>query len=172
MHGEKLVTLVPAPDLKKIPGPYPRSPRLLYDRPAGGLPVLRDPKQVYAYLVKELAPVLDDPREHAYVLAVTAKNRLLTPPYLLSIGSGNMTAMCRREIFRYALAAGAAAIHLVHTHPSGDPTPSQHDAEITTAVQLAAAVISLEFLDHVILGGCHREQEQPRYYSFKEAGRL
>ena len=170
MHGEKLVTLTPAADLKIPRAAFPRSPRLVYDRPAGGLPVLGTPRLAYEYLCT--AAALDDPREHAYVLALSPKNRLLTPAYLLAIGQMDLTDFDRREILRFVLLAGGTDFMIAHTHPSGDPSPSPADLHTTSAVKHAAAVLELDLLDHLILGGCHREEETPRYYSFREAGLL
>lgn len=172
MYGEKLVTLHAAPDLKTIPAAYPRSPRLVYDRPAGGLPSLPTIRSTYEYLCTAVPEALSDPREHAYVLALSPKYRLLTPPYLLAIGQMDLAEMDRREILRYVLLAGGTHFQLMHTHPSGDPTPSPDDVRLTQTVQAAGKVLDLQLLDHLILGGCHREGEQPRYYSFREGGML
>lgn len=172
MHGEQLVTLTPAAPLKKIPADYPRAPRLVYDRPPGGLPAIHTPREMYQYLCTACTEALSDPREHAYVLALTTKYRLLTPPYLLAIGQMDLAEMDRREILRYVLLAGGTHFALMHTHPSGDPTPSVPDKQMTELVRAAGETLDLQLLDHLILGGCHRDEVEPRYYSFKEGGLL
>jgi DNA repair protein RadC len=57
-----------------------------------------------------------------------------------------------REVFKSAIAANAAAIVLVHNHPSGDPTPSEADIKVTRDLIRAGQVLKIEVLDHIILG--------------------
>jgi DNA repair protein RadC len=68
-----------------------------------------------------------------------------------------------REIFKEAIARSSAAIILVHNHPSGDPTPSQEDVEVTRRLVEAGRLLGIEVLDHVVVG-------DNRYVSFKEKG--
>ena len=68
-----------------------------------------------------------------------------------------------REVFREATRGGAAAIVVFHNHPSGDPTPSPDDVNLTRRLAAAGALLGIDVVDHVILG-------ETRYYSFKEAG--
>lgn len=174
MLGEKLVKLTPeqAARWTEIGLRIARTPVLQYARPPAGLPVLRLPPDVAAYLRTTCAAALDDPREHAYVLALSTKNRLLSAPYLLAIGAANSCDVCPREVYRFALVAGASAIILAHTHPSGDCTPSPQDKTTTTRVQAAGTILGVELLDHLILAGAHRTEETATYYSFREAGLL
>jgi DNA repair protein RadC len=161
----------PAPTLK-TPAPVPtHAPVLRYARPPGGLPILKDPDAVAVYLVRELADALDDPREHAYVLSVSSANRLIYPPYLLSVGQEDQCDFSPREILRFAIVAGGTGLILAHTHPSGKVDPNPTDIESTRKVQKAAEIVGLAILDHLILGGYHREAE-PQWYSFRKAGLL
>ncbi len=74
-----------------------------------------------------------------------------------------------REVFRPAIAAGAAAIILAHNHPSGDPTPSEADIKVTRDLIRAGQLLKIEVLDHVILG--RATQERPKdYTSLRELG--
>ena len=66
------------------------------------------------------------------------------------------------EIFRAAASAGAAAVVLFHNHPSGDPTPSQDDVELTRRMTAAGAIMGIPIVDHVILA-------DTRYFSFRDA---
>ncbi|MGH7378917.1 MAG: JAB domain-containing protein, partial [Candidatus Methylomirabilales bacterium] len=59
----------------------------------------------------------------------------------------------------------ASGFLLVHNHPSGDPTPSDHDRELTQAVKAAAATVGIRFLDHLIIGDMSP-------FSFKASGLL
>jgi DNA repair protein RadC len=74
-----------------------------------------------------------------------------------------------REVFKPAIAANAAAIVLVHNHPSGDPTPSEADIKATRDLIRAGQLLKIEVIDHIILG--RRTQERPRdFVSLKELG--
>ena len=74
-----------------------------------------------------------------------------------------------REVFRRAIAANAAAVVLVHNHPSGDPTPSEADIKVTRDLIRAGQLLKIEVLDHVILG--RRTDGRPRdYASLRELG--
>ena len=57
-----------------------------------------------------------------------------------------------REVFRTAIVANAAAIILMHCHPSGDPTPSEADVQVTRNLIRAGQLIKIEVLDHVVVG--------------------
>lgn len=74
-----------------------------------------------------------------------------------------MSLVNPREIFLAALSYHAVGILLVHNHPSGDPTPSKADLNITKRVQNAGAMLGIPLLDHIIIGDC-------RYISFREQG--
>ncbi len=68
-----------------------------------------------------------------------------------------------REVFRAAVRAGAAALILVHNHPSGDPAPSRADLAMTSRLCRAARVMGIPILDHLIVG-------DGRYVSLRERG--
>jgi len=74
-----------------------------------------------------------------------------------------------REVFRSAIASGAAAIVLAHNHPSGDPTPSEADVKVTRDLIRAGQLLKIEVLDHVILGRATQERAKD-YASLKELG--
>lgn len=82
-----------------------------------------------------------------------------------SIGSHNASIVSTREIFRSALKANGTHFVLLHNHPSGDPSPSDQDREITRQLLLAGKIMEIPLVDHIIVGDhC--------YYSFKEKGLL
>ena len=68
-------------------------------------------------------------------------------------------------MFREATLGAAAAIVVFHNHPSGDPSPSPDDVELTRRLAAAGALMGIDVVDHIILGDA-------RYCSFKEMGRL
>ena len=78
-------------------------------------------------------------------------------------GSLNSSVVRVGEIFREAIRANAAAIIVVHNHPSGDPTPSAEDIRVTRDIRQAGALLDIELLDHIVIG-------HGRYVSMKERG--
>jgi DNA repair protein RadC len=74
-----------------------------------------------------------------------------------------------REVFRAAIMANAAAVILVHNHPSGDPTPSDADIKVTRDLIRAGQLLKIEVVDHVIIGRASEERAKD-YSSLKELG--
>ena len=79
------------------------------------------------------------------------------------MGSLNSSLIHPRELFKHAVLNSAASIIVSHNHPSGDPTPSNQDIEITKILHKNSVMMDIELLDHIIIG-------KDRYYSFKEKG--
>ena len=88
----------------------------------------------------------------------------------ISSGTVNESIAHPREIFRPAVIASAYAVIVVHNHPSGDPSPSQADHNLTRRLAEAAELMQIKLLDHVIIGA--QDANGPGYFSFKEAGVL
>ena len=109
-----------------------------------------------------LADIAASDREHFVALHLDARNQLNTME-IVSVGSLNASLVHPREIFKGALLANAASVIVAHNHPSGDPTPSREDIELTRRLAQAAEIMGIEILDHLIItpGG--------RYLSLKEA---
>lgn len=122
---------------------------------------LRSPHDVWvAY-----APRLEDlPVEEFHIAVLDAQHRL-DRDITITRGILNSSLVHPREVFRGAIAERAAAIILVHNHPSGDPTPSADDRAITTQLVAAGRLLDIPVADHVIIG-------RGRYLSFAEAGML
>jgi len=91
-------------------------------------------------------------REHFWALALNTKNQLLRT-IEVSIGSLNASIVHPRELFKDAVKVSAASIVVVHNHPSGDPTPSGADIQLTRRLVKAGDVLGIEVLDHVVIGG-------------------
>ena len=106
----------------------------------------------------------DEPLEVFAILCLTTKHRVIAY-HEVSRGTLDSTLAHPREVFKAALLANAAAIVAGHNHPSGDPTPSRDDLDLTRRLAAAGDVLGVPMLDHIIIG-------DGRYYSFKEAGRL
>lgn len=102
--------------------------------------------------------------ERAYLLCLNNQMKLIKEE-VLAIGTINSASVSPREIFRYALRAGANQIILVHNHPSGDPTPSRSDVNLTNHVRESGAMLDIILRDHIIIG-------DQSYYSFSEKGMM
>lgn len=90
-------------------------------------------------------------REHFWGLALNTKNHLLRMVEV-SIGSLNASIVHPRELFKDAVKVSAASMVVVHNHPSGDPSPSGADIQLTRRLVKAGDVLGIEVLDHVIIG--------------------
>jgi DNA repair protein RadC len=84
---------------------------------------------------------------------------------VVSTGSLTASLVHPREVWRAALHLCAAAVIFVHNHPSGEPTPSQEDQEITRRLKETGDILGIRVLDHVVLG-------QERFFSFSDRGLL
>ncbi len=100
------------------------------------------------------AHLRQETREVFATIHLDSKNRLLCVE-TISIGSLNAAIVHPREVFKSALLSSAAAIVFVHNHPSGDPTPSREDLELTKRLQEAGELLGIRVLDHVIIGSNH-----------------
>ncbi len=95
---------------------------------------------------------LCDYRKEVFLaLLLDTKNRLIREVQI-SEGSLNASIVHPREVFSPALKESAAAVLFVHNHPSGDPTPSREDIEITSRLKQAGELLGIRVLDHIIIG--------------------
>jgi len=120
-------------------------------------PQVRSPADAANLLLLEMA-FLD--QEHLRVILLDSKNRVLATPTIY-VGSLNASYIRVGELFREAIRANAAAIIVVHNHPSGDPSPSPEDVAVTRQIVQAGELLGIEVLDHIIIG-------QQKYVSLKE----
>ena len=90
-------------------------------------------------------------KEYFMALHLDGKNRIVAIE-IVSIGSLNQSIVHPREVFKTALLSSAAAIILIHNHPTGDTTPSREDIEITRRLKEAGELIGIKVLDHIIIG--------------------
>ncbi len=106
-----------------------------------------------AYPLFRAAVPLAGAREGFFVLPIDAQRRPICKPVLVSLGHLPGTAAVELgEVFREAFKVNADAIIVAHNHPSGDPTPSKADMQLTATLQSTARLLGLKFLDHLILG--------------------
>jgi DNA repair protein RadC len=126
-----------------------------------GRPVLASWAALIDYCAAAMAR---SPREEFRVLFLDRKNVLIADE-VQSAGTIDHTSVYPREIVKRALELGASAVILVHNHPSGDPTPSRSDIEMTRDVAEAARALKIVVHDHVIVG-------RSGHASFKALGLL
>jgi len=118
-------------------------------------------RDVYEYA----QPLLEEKeKEHIVVMYLDTKNRI-NKHETVSIGTLNASLIHPREIFKTAIKENTNAIIVAHNHPSGDPTPSKDDCEITRGLRAAGELLEIQMLDHVIIG-------KNNYYSFRERNQL
>lgn len=89
--------------------------------------------------------------ERFRVLHLDARNRLMRDE-LMTEGSGERTSVSIRSVIARAIELGSASLILVHNHPSGDPSPSAADIELTARIVHAARGLDIEVIDHLVVG--------------------
>jgi DNA repair protein RadC len=102
------------------------------------------------------------------VVLLNTRHRLI---HVKQISQGTLDTILvhPREVFKMAIAANAAALVLVHNHPSGDPTPSEADIKVTRDLIRAGQLLKIEVLDHIIIGRATSERMKD-YASLRELG--
>ena len=115
---------------------------------APDLKTIRNPADLAAYLGPELA---DLAQEQLRVVLLDTRNRVIGVE-LVYQGGINATSIRIADCFREAVAKGAAAVVLMHNHPSGDPSPSPQDVRLTQEVARVGELLGIELLDHVVIG--------------------
>jgi DNA repair protein RadC len=121
--------------------------------------VFRGSAEVFEYFRVRLGSLC---KEVFCVLLLDAKHRKLREARI-SEGSLTASVVHPREVFAPAVRESAAAVILVHNHPSGDPSPSPEDLELTRRLRQAGEIVGIRVLDHVIIGA-------ERHFSFVDAG--
>lgn len=131
----------------------------IYRKHSEGRYTIRSPEDAAAYLMTDMASLT---QEHFVALFLNVKNEILHKETIF-IGSLNSSIVHPRELFREAVKRSAASIICAHNHPSGNPTPSPEDIEVTKRLTEAGAVMGIELLDHLIIG-------DHQFISLKEKG--
>jgi DNA repair protein RadC len=114
---------------------------------------IRGPADVYLRLRGRLVHQL---REELHVLGLDVHNRV-QQHFIAALGTVHHVHVDPREVFRPLLREGAHAAIVVHNHPSGEPAPSDADAELTSRLTAAGQVVGVHLLDHIVVarGGFH-----------------
>jgi DNA repair protein RadC len=121
--------------------------------------IIRSPKDA-ADLFHRL--IGENDREQFCILCLNTKNEP-TALHTVSIGTLNASLVHPRETFKLAILANAAAIIACHNHPSGEPTPSPEDVELTERLRDSGTLLGIDLLDHLVLG-------EASFISMKERG--
>ncbi len=116
-------------------------------------------------LVDYFAPFLQNLRKEVVKVALLNNKLHIIKDIVVSEGSVDASIVHPREVMIPAIKESATKIVLIHNHPSGDPSPSQADIEITHRVSKAGEIIGIKLLDHIIIGG-------NEFYSFADEGMI
>lgn len=123
--------------------------------------VIRSPEDCANYVMNDMRFLS---QEHFVCLYLNTKNQVLHKKTVF-IGSLNASIVHPREVYKEALRRSAASVICLHNHPSGDPTPSREDIEVTKRLVESGKIIGIELLDHLIIG-------ENKFVSLKEKGYL
>jgi len=132
--------------------------RLLLSSP-DSRPQITSPTDAANLLMLEMGSL---EQEHLRTILLDTKNRVLASPTVY-VGNVNSSIIRVSEIFREAVRQNATAIIVAHNHPSGDPTPSSEDVQVTRSMVDAGSLLGIELLDHLVIG-------HQRFVSLKERG--
>lgn len=121
--------------------------------------VMNSPDSIAAYYMEELR---HEEQEVVICMMADVKGHFLGDK-ILTRGTATGSMVTPREIYMEALRRHAVSLILIHNHPSGDPTPSPDDVQITTRIYQAGELIGIHLLDHIVIG-------DQKYCSFREEG--
>ena len=107
------------------------------------------PERVFQLVWHEMIHTKDE----MLIVQFLNRRKKLIQQKILTRGSDGMTVVDPKQIYHHALLCRAHGIIMVHNHPSGDPSPSQQDLQITKRVQDVGNILNIPLLDHVIVGG-------------------
>ena len=125
--------------------------------------VVRSPEDAYK-AVEKVFNLSSKTKEHFGIFTLSTKNKIIGA-HIIHIGSLNASIVHPREVFQQAILNNASAIVLFHNHPSGVPTPSPEDIEVTNRLVEGGKILGIDVLDHLIIG-------EGKFISLKEKGYL
>ncbi|MCX7879202.1 MAG: DNA repair protein RadC [Ignavibacteria bacterium] len=111
--------------------------------------IIRSPSDIANYFIPLLKGIK---QERFYVVLLNSSNKIIRIKAITE-GTLNASLIHPREVFRFAITESSASIILVHNHPSGNPTPSNEDIEVTKKLMKASQYIEIPILDHIIIAG-------------------
>jgi DNA repair protein RadC len=126
---------------------------------------IRGSADALVYCQQQFQRLADEAAQEEFHLVCLDNKHQVLGTHLISMGLLNESLVAPREVFRPAIRDAAAAVILVHNHPSGDATPSAEDLAVTRRLEQVAQTIGIKLLDHIVVArhGCVsiREHEQP-----------
>ncbi|PKG21694.1 RadC family protein [Niallia nealsonii] len=120
---------------------------------------IRSPEDAAKYMMNDMRFLT---QEHFVCLYLNTKNQVMHKQTIF-IGSLNASIVHPREVYKEAFRRSAASIICLHNHPSGDPSPSREDIEVTKRLVECGKIIGIDLLDHIIIG-------ENKFVSLKEKG--
>lgn len=138
MGTAKACQVLAAIELGKRVATHPRKERATIESPSDIAKLFMEKMRYYK-------------KEHFCTLLLNSKGKILGEVEI-SIGDLNSSMVHPREVFLQAVRRSAAAVVLIHNHPSGDPTPSKDDIDITKRLMESARILGINILDHIIIG--------------------
>ncbi len=128
--------------------------------------IVQRPEEVVEifHSIQKVEHEMDKMKEKFWTVGLNVRKRIVYIE-LVSMGTLNACMASPREIFRFAIVKAVSEIMVVHSHPSGDPEPSDDDLAITKRLHEAGRILGIELLDHIIIG-------DNRWVSLKERGVL
>jgi len=133
--------------------------RLENHQESGDKLVVKEPEDVLRFVQNRLK---DKKKEYFLALLLDTRSQLIRVAEI-SVGSLDSSIVHPREVFKEAVAASAASVIFAHNHPSGDPTASEDDIELTKRLTKAGEIMGIDVLDHIITG-------DKKYLSLKREG--
>lgn len=162
---------LPLTEIQKIPGIGPAVAariaaalelgRRMARETAAERPRIQGPADVYELC----APTLRDLRQEEFRVLLLNTQHAVLREIVVTRGTLDASVVHPREVFRAAITESAAAVILIHNHPSGDPAPSREDRDVTEQLVAVGRLVGIPVLDHVVVG-------DGRYVSFVEMGLL
>ena len=144
-------------ELRRVPEPQAQMFKLM-----------SDPTDVARFLYS--LGLAEAPEERFVLLCLDTRNALIAYTEV-SRGTVDRSTVHPREVFRFAILAGASRVFIAHNHPSGDVSPSPQDLKVTEALNEAGKLMGIELLDHLVVG--HSLATGLRHYaSLRERGCL
>lgn len=125
--------------------------RISKQRVKQNAPDFSTPQVIADYVMEDMRFL---PQEQFAAVYLSTKNQLIAVR-TLTVGTINASFAKAREVFRLAIQYNAAAVVLLHNHPSGDPEPSQEDITVTHQIARAGEIMEIPVLDHIIIGDGH-----------------
>jgi DNA repair protein RadC len=130
------------------------------------LPPCESPEKAVEYWRRHIANGLQfNPDVECFAVLLLNTKKRIRGHHVVSIGSLNETVVHPRESFRAAVVGAAYAVVFMHNHPSGDPSPSQADLQVTRQLVEAGKALRIDVLDHIVVG-------YASHCSLREAGHL